>query len=338
MNAVVAEIGDELSRQGKRVLGAEVATTRFEQHSSSEPENLSDSELQKWLASSRAGIRYLALGEHGAAFEQLREAQDTSERSIVFLNRTPKHAQLVLDTCLYMVRTLLEIDRENEARAEAERCAFLSPAVEPKELMHPPAPLALLERARQEGARRTGSLLVDGNRTGCDVRINGAHLGKTPWETAKLVLGTHAVQVECDTGHRGRVHSVRLGTETTRLRIDSDIDRTVRTRPTLRVEYRNPSGPQMRKAAARGIARALPARWVLLVTRLDAETIELDVVGSTESRMRCARIDVGPKGVRSDALTVAIRNVIDGKCRSITASTTPAGSPAPPRLLFKPGI
>ncbi len=328
------EIRRELERQGQRVWSPKKATTLFARKGSSEPVVLPRETLERWQEDSRAGIRTLALGEHEVALQHLRRASEMSRSAFASLNREEDRAQRVLDTCLFFVRALLEVGELGDARDQARECAFLSPSGEPQDLLHPPATLAVYEEARREGAEHAGSLVVDGERDGCTVRINGVRLGRTPFETSHLSTGVYAVQVECDEVHLGRVHFARIGVGATRLRVDTSIDRLVRTEPMLRLDYPEQSSVSSRKAAAHGIAQALPARWVVFVSQRSPNIIELDLVGDSASRMGCARLDADIRGVRSDALAIAIRNMIAGNCRDASAASS-ATTAAP---LFIPEI
>ena len=335
---LVIEIGQELERQGRRVWPLKEATTLFERKVSAEPVALSDQALERWLEDSRAGIRTLALGQHEAALRHLRRASQMSRAALTALNREDERAQRVLDTCLFLVRALLETGEQAGAQDQARECAFLAPGAEPQDLLHPPAALALYDQARREGAEQTGKLIVDGDRKGCTVRINGRRAGRTPFETSNLSAGVYAIQVECDGQHPGRIHSARTGVGETRLRIDTSIDRIVRTDPMLRLDAPGQTGSTTREAAAHDIAHALPAQWVVLVSQLSSDTIELDLVSASASRMGCARIKLGTRGVRPDTLAIAVRNVIVGKCRDPSAVSAPAPKAPGTQSLFIQGI
>ena len=338
MQNLVVEIGQELERQGRRVWPPTEATTLFERKVSAEPVALSDQALERWLEDSRAGIRTLALGQHEAALRHLRRASQMSRAALTALNREDERAQRVLDTCLFLVRALLETGEHAGAEDQARECAFLAPGGEPQDLLHPPTALALFEEARREGAVQNGKLVVDGDRKDCTVRINGRRVGRTPFETSNLNPGVYAVQVECNGQHPGRIYSARTGVGATRLRIDTSIDRIVRTDPMLRLDAPGEAGSTTREAAAHDIAAALPAQWVVLVSQLSSDTIELDLVGTSVSRMGCARIKLGTRGVVPDTLAITVRNVIAGKCRDPSAVNAPAPTAPGTQALSIQGI
>jgi hypothetical protein len=86
---------------------------------------------------------------------------------------------------------------------------------------------------------RIGQLSVESApETQCAVYINGRHLGTTPFELDRAAAGEYRVQVECSTA-RGRVHVVELGTEPTRLVVDTQLDTAIRSEPRLLLSYRD---------------------------------------------------------------------------------------------------
>lgn len=337
MQRVTDEIGTELERRVGRVRSSPTATSEFERMSSTEPIRLSAPEVDRWVADSQAGLRHLALGEHQDALRYLERAEEFSRASLTFLNREESHAQRVLDTCLYMVRTLLEIGNESGARQRAHECAVIAPGTSPQELMHPPSTLALFQDAFRKGADSSRRLWVESDRDGCTVRINGVASGVTPLEWTATSDGTYAVQVECLKDEHGRVHTVHVRQGTTTLEVDSAVEETVRTEPMLRLQYRDRTSTDVRKSAALGVARALSARWVLLVSRLSPNQIVLDLIGDSQSHMGCARIEVEGDRIRSDLLLKAVRNVVEGRCGRASAWNPRSLSESDP-VLFKPEI
>jgi hypothetical protein len=106
----------------------------------------------------------------------------------------------------------------------------------------------------------------------------------------------------------------------------------------LRLDAPEQAGSTTREAAAHDIAHALSAQWVVLVSQLSSDTIELDLVSASASRMGCARIKLGTRGVRPDTLAIAVRNVIVGKCRDPSAVSAPAPTGPGTQSLFIQGI
>ncbi|MBW1761278.1 MAG: PEGA domain-containing protein [Deltaproteobacteria bacterium] len=332
MERVVAGISRELERHGRHVWPSGTVVTRFEQRSSTGAAEVTDIELEKWARHSRAAIRHLARGNHAMALDHLERAEQLSRRATEELNQDKLRAQRVLDTCLYAVRALLETHDVAGAKAHAGECVLLVPRGEPATIMHPPLVLNLYEQARDAGREKSGSLIVESDPSGCDVRINGVRFGQTPLETNELAIGEYAVEVECDGTRRGRIHSAEIGSGTTRLFIDTRFDHAVRTEPILRLEYSKQRGSDWRVTDARAVAEVLAARMVVLVSALTANTIELDLVSRTGSRQGCARIVVTGRGPSTEALGLAVRKLVEGKC-----SDPSALGPIPPTLFMAGG-
>ena len=105
------------------------------------------------------------------------------------LNRVQNRSQNVLDTCLYMVRALLETGNRSRAKAQVEECVRLVPQGEPSQHMHPPNVVSLYKQASQPGPEQTGALVVNSEPSDCEVRINGLRFGETPFEMNDLYPG-----------------------------------------------------------------------------------------------------------------------------------------------------
>lgn len=287
LKRAVAEVRRELERQGKHVQPSPVAGSHSGDERLTTGGTLTNDELKRWKEHSRAAVEELAKGNHAMALEHLERAKQLTRSAIEELNREPLRAQRVLDTCLYMVRALLETNDAVGARAHVAECVLLVPRGEPATLMHPPLVSALYERTRNAGRRNAASLLVESAPSGCGVRINGVLFGETPLETNELSKGDYAVQVECDGTRRGRIHPAKVGSETTKIFVDTPSDRTQ------------------------------PARVVVLISLPSADMIELDLVTRTGIRQGCARVAATARGPSAKALSLAVRNLIDGKCQDL---------------------
>ena len=64
----------------------------------------------------------------------------------------------------------------------------------------------------------------------------------------------------------------------------------------------------------KGIAAALHARWVLLVSLVRSDSVELELFDGSGVKKGCARVEVTPKGLRSDELATAVRSLLRGEC------------------------
>ncbi len=332
MERVVADVTRELERHGRRVWSSDAAAARFQHRGSTAAFAITKDALEKWDQHSRAAIRALTKGDHAAAFTHLDRAERLSRTATEEINRNPEQAQRALDTCLYMVRALLETDDATSAEAHASECVVLVPNAEPATLMHPPQVLALYRQARKQGRARAGSLIVESAPPGCSVRVNGVRLGETPLEITTLSVGEYGVQVECDGTRRGRVHSAKVGPGTTKQVVDDRFDRTVRTEPILRLEYPKERRNGWRATDAREIAELLPAYTTVIVSALTADTVAVGLVSRTGSRQGCSLIPATAEGPSREALAVAVRKLIEGKCGDVAVSRRE------PAALFNPGI
>jgi hypothetical protein len=336
MQPTVRTMGAALSDGGIRVLSPGVAATLFEQKGSGPPKKVSDTQIQRLDALMKEALRLIVVQEHSRALEVLRSAQKLIDEAIAELNRTKALAENVLDTCLYMVRALQDTGDTERATEQARQCVRLVPGGEANLQKHPPEVVELYEEAGQPSPEKTGSLTINSKPQGCDVRINGLRLGQTPFTMTDLYPGDYQVQVECDPGQRGRVRQITIGTGNTEVFVDVDLDRAVRTKPLLRLQY--PDEPEAERQArdARGIAEVLQVGAVVLASVPAADVLELQVVKRTEpKRVLLLRLPMTPTGptakIAADA-TVALTN---DQCRDFTGPKPVAiecpGEPPPAR-------
>jgi len=336
MQPTVRTMGAALSDGGIRVLSPGVAATLFEQKGSGPPKKVSDTQIQRLDALMKEALRLIVVQEHSRALEVLRSAQKLIDEAIAELNRTKALAENVLDTCLYMVRALQDTGDTERAKEQARQCVRLVPGGDANLQKHPPEVVELYEEAGQPSPEKTGSLTINSKPQGCDVRINGLRLGQTPFTMTDLYPGDYQVQVECDPGQRGRVRQITIGTGNTEVFVDVDLDRAVRTKPLLRLQY--PDEPKAERQArdARGIAEVLQVGAVVLASVPAADVLELQVVKRTEpKRVLLLRLPMTPTGptakIAADA-TVALTN---DQCRDFTGPKPVAiecpGEPPPAR-------
>ncbi len=318
MEPTVGILGDALSRRGIQMLPPEQAATAFEQRGSAPSTRVTDSDVQEWVNRSREAIRHLARGDYATALKELKEAQVLSRKAADELNRVQNRSQNVLDTCLYMVRALLETGNRARAKAQVEECVRLVPQGEPSQHMHPPNVVSLYKEASQPGPEQTGALVVSSDPTDCDVRINGLRFGKTPFEMSDLYPGEYQVQVECDPGRRGRVHPVSVRSGKTEVFVDVQFDRVVRTEPLLRLQYDDKPGPERQARDAQEIAKVLRAGAVVLATVPSTDMMELQVVSGTERRRGRVRIPTTPSGPTSSVASAAAVALANGECTDFT--------------------
>jgi hypothetical protein len=290
-----AGVGSEAFRRSARIRearGAEfrsVEETRaaFEERASAAPIELQAEDIDRWLDHKEAATKHLAHQDYVRAAASLKAAQEVSERAIEALNRETAMARTVLDTCLYVVRGLWETGKTAQAEEQARECRRLVPQIQPTMTLHTPTVRSIIDqidRERQEEAAAT--LEVKSPRKGCLVRLNGLHLGTTPFMMAELIPGEYRVQVECDKDRPGRVHRIDLHDDAT-LWIDPTLDDAVRTEPEVHLIYPSEEAFSEEGALhAQGLARMLDVATVILVAPYEMKRVEreLGVVGTVPLR------------------------------------------------------
>jgi hypothetical protein len=312
------DVGRALSDAGVNVWAPEAAVARFEQKGSAPSVEVTDTDIEEWVARSQAAIRHLARGDYATALKELKKAQVISRKAADELNREQARAQNVLDTCLYMVRALLETGNRTRAKAQVQECVRLVPQGQPNPHMHPPNVIALYEEASTPGPEQTGSLSVESQPSGCEARINGVKFGQTPFEMGDLYPGEYRVQVECEPGRRGRVHSVQVGTGRVSVFVEVEFDRAIRTEPVLRLRYPEPADEQQMDRDAQNVAKVLPAAAVVLASMTAIDTMELRVLSGSEKRVGLARIPTTANGPKPADISAAAAVLVAGECKDFT--------------------
>ena len=321
MRPTVTTMRDALSRKGVRVLSVDQTVALFEKKGSATSTEMTDTDIEEWVARSRGAIRHLARGDYSTALKELKKAQQLSRKAVDELNREQTRAQNVLDTCLYMVRALLETRNRPRAKSQVQECVRLVPRSEPSEHMHPPNVVALYREASAPGPDQTGSLRVDSEPAGCDVRINGVRFGQTPFEMGDLYPGDYQVQVECDPGRRGRVHPVSIQAGEKEVFVDMEFDAVLRSDSLLRLRYANDRiNSQRRTDDAQEIAKVLNSEAVVLASVLDDDTLELRIVSGSERRGGLVRIPTTRTGPTATVAAQAATALIEGDCKDFTGS------------------
>ncbi|MGD8316137.1 MAG: PEGA domain-containing protein, partial [Myxococcales bacterium] len=268
----------ELSVRGEVVWRADRASERFEVVGSAPAPEVSQSDIDRWVERSRAAVRYLARADYKAARRELKAAQRLADRAAAELNREAARAQQVLDTCLFMVRAYVETKNDAEARRQARECRQLVPRVEPTAFRHTPEVRELLAEVDAEmAAEAPGSLQVTSRPSECLVRINGVEFGRTPLTGVELPVGTYRLQVECKEGERGRIHRVVVQSGPNAFSFDASLERAVRTRPVLHLQYPSRAAWDERMDHAAEVARILGGGKVLGVTSMRDEEVRVDL-------------------------------------------------------------
>ncbi len=316
------KVRTELVERGVEVWSFPSAATRFEAGGSAPSAQVTEGDIQEWVDRSTSAIRNLAAGDYTTALEQLNEAQELSQSAAEELNRESERSQRVLDTCLYIVRALLETGSESRAKAMARECRKLVPLGDPTSLMHPPVVMEVLEQVDASRVDQTGSIRVASQPSACTVRVNGVMVGDTPLEMRDLFPGRYRVQVECDSEQRGRVHTANVIAGPTDVFVDVRFDRTVETEPLLHLRYQSETERQQDQIRdAEEISKVVPAGARLLVSAPVADVLQLDLYRGTPLALSAAaRIPMGPLGPSRGDIALAVRALFQGECTDFTGA------------------
>jgi hypothetical protein len=314
--------GSELIRDARegRFRSVEETAARFDERASAAPIELQAEDIDRWLDHKEAATKYLAHQDYARAAVSLKAAQEVSERAIEALNRETAMARTVLDTCLYVVMGLWETGKTAQAEEQARECRRLVPQIQPTMTLHTPTVRSIIERIdrdRQEEAAAT--LEVKSPRHGCLVRLNGLHLGTTPFMMAELIPGEYRVQVECDKDRPGRVHRVLLHSDVT-LWIDPTLDDAVRTEPEVHLAYASQEDfSENGTRHAQGLARMLDAETVILVAPYEMERVdrEAGAVGSVPLRAGTSVL-----GAVDQLLRIEVVDVTSAKASGLRTGTS----------------
>ncbi len=284
--------GSEAFRRSAQIRGAregqfqsvEQTAAEFDERASAAPIELQAEDIDRWLDHKEAATKHLAHQDYARAAASLKAAQEVSERAIEALNRETAMARTVLDTCLYVVRGLWETGKTAQAEEQARECRRLVPQIQPTMTLHTPTVRSIIEQIdRERQLQDAATLEVKSPEQGCLVRLNGLHLGTTPFMMAELIPGEYRVQVECDKDRPGRVHRIVLHSDQT-LWIDPTLDDAVRTDPEVYLLYASEDAfAESGTRHAQGLARMLGVTTVILVgpyemARVDREAGEVGSV------------------------------------------------------------
>lgn len=283
---------------------AETTRAAFEARASAAPIELQAEDIDRWLDYKEAATKHLAHQDYARAAVSLKAAQEVSERAIEALNRETAMARTVLDTCLYVVRGLWETGKTAQAEEQARKCRRLVPQIQPTMTLHTPTVRSIIEKIDRERQEQTAATLeVKSPRHGCLVRLNGLHLGTTPFMMAELIPGEYRVQVECDKDRPGRVHRIDLHDDAT-LWIDPTLDDAVRTDPEVHLFYASQEAFAEDGARhAEGLARILDVTTVILVAPYEMERVDREIgpVGSVPLRADTSALSAVDQLLRIEA-------------------------------------
>lgn len=356
MQPTVEAANRALRRQGIGVWLPQSALSVFRERGSFEPPAPSDEEIAAWSARAKSAFRTIVLGDRSAALAELEAVGELAEENLVVFNRDPESAGLVLDACLYLARAYRDTDDLVAAERQVQSCVRIAPASEPNPRVHPPSIVDLYAAAQKPSAARSGTLLIESEPAGCDLRINGALVGKTPAASDDLYPGSYQVQVECRPGEPGRVHRVEVPPGSQSLFVIDRFERVVRSSTSLYLQFDEAPDPEELARHAREVARTLGASAVMVASLVGPDVLQLEVELATQTESSMVRLPTSSTGPDQDVTNQAVEDLLAGRCadfadgtrREINCRTGEPIAPPPveavdakrvrPRSLFVTGV
>jgi hypothetical protein len=229
----------ELRANNQSALGNADASQLFETRHSSEPVKLNSDEMSRLLKSVGQAARHLALGELPQAQQAMEGVYSLSGPARDYLNREAARARKIFDTCL-MTAYLWERDhKRQQALRQMLECSRNFPGFRPEGRAYPPELRDVFEQAKLQLSQEAATtLLVQSRHTsGCGVRLNGIEVGKSPMSFSDVRAGVMRVQLECQPGVAGRIHSIELKPGENRLEIDPSFDAVAHSNGSLWLQY-----------------------------------------------------------------------------------------------------
>jgi hypothetical protein len=310
-----------LRRQGIGVWFPESALSVFRERGSFEPPAPSDDEIAAWAARAQGAFRTVVLGDRSAALPELEAVQRFAEENLVVLNRDLDSAALVLDSCLYLARAYRDTGDTQAAQSQIQDCVRLAPGASPNPRVHPPSIIDAYEEAQKPSAARGGALVVESEPGGCELRINGTRVGKTPMASDDLYPGSYQLQVECSPDEPARVHRVEVPLGPRSLFVIDRFERVVRTSTLLYLQYQQEPDPEELSRHAREVARSLPASAVILASLAGPDVLELEVELATQTESSIVRLPTSSAGPDQDVMNESVEALLAGRCADFTHVT-----------------
>lgn len=207
--ARLSELERDLAGRRVALISHHDARDRFTARSRP-PQTPSELDINALAREAQEAIEHVALGRTAGAQRSVRRIIDLADRSLETLNRETATARTLLDACLALVRSSLHENKRDAAIDQAMRCRRLVPDLAPSEVAHPANVVGALAEADDQLRRmRVGTLTVHAlPERGCDVYLNGRHLGHTPFTLDRAPVGEYRVQVEC-AGEKGGARARR---------------------------------------------------------------------------------------------------------------------------------
>lgn len=229
----------ELRANNQSALGNADAAQLFETRHSSEPVKLNTDEMSRLLRSVSQAARHLALGELPQAQQAMEGVYALSGPARDYLNREAARARKIFDTCL-MTAYLWERDhKRQQALRQMLECSRNFPGFRPEGRAYPPELRDVFEQAKLQLSQEAATTLLVQSRhsSGCGVRLNGIEVGKSPMSFSDVRAGVMRVQLECQSGVAGRIHSIELKPGENRLEIDPGFDAVIHSQGGLWLQY-----------------------------------------------------------------------------------------------------
>jgi len=327
--ADTSAVADAAASSGTSLQSHEAARAALVATHGEDPPEMSESDLARWVASSRQAMRSLARADYDSARSALADAEALTDRALAELNREATRARQVLDTCLYLVRSLEETSQHSRAVEQGYACRRLVPRGQPTLTQHPPEVRAILDEVDRALAQMPGARLrVLSEPTGCAVRLNGLDFGATPLLTEDLRAGEYRVQVECG-DQRGRVHRVDLTRAGAELQVDAGTEGVLRTTP-LRIVVGAVEATVVTQVARLGRIAGAPEVWLVeQAGRGRSQTFTLHRIDTTHDReLAVVRTEIASLPLALASLRQGRSHdwTTDRRLETSTASSAPSAS------------
>ena len=155
----VSPVADMAATTGTNLRSHDAAREALEERYGVDAPEMSESDLARWVASSRQAGRSLARADYDGARSALAQAEAVTARALAELDREATRSRQVLDTCLYLVRSLEETDQHARALEQGFACRRLVPRGAATPTQHPPEVRAILDEVDRTLAAMPGARL-----------------------------------------------------------------------------------------------------------------------------------------------------------------------------------
>jgi hypothetical protein len=192
-------------------------------------------------------------------------------------------------------------------------CSRNFPGFRPEGRAYPPELRDVFEQAKLQLSQEAATtLLVQSRHTsGCGVRLNGIEVGKSPMSFSDVRAGVMRVQLECQSGVAGRIHSIELKPGENRLEIDPSFDAVAHSQGGLWLQYETAAIRNARlDKDLDQIAKAIGAVKVvgLVVEGTSYPRVRVHAPGSPQRDVASLSYSVG-EGYNSEALAAALKSL-----------------------------